>query len=146
MDRFRFLTALPLFILTAACAPMVDTHGDALDADVLDALETGTATRANVAKALGSPSSRTVFDAEDWIYIHSRQERTAFFKPRETERDVVVLKFDRDGVLREKEVKTLKDGRAITPAPQSEQNENSLTILDQLISNAGRMGTDAPVH
>lgn len=146
MDRFRFLAALPLFILTAACAPMVDTHGDATDADVLDTLKTGTATRADIVKALGSPSSRTVFDAEDWIYIHSRQERSAFFKPRETERDVVVLKFDRDGVLREKEVKTLKDGRAITPAPQSEQNENSMTILDQLISNAGRMGTDTPVH
>ncbi len=132
--------------LAAACSPMIDTHGDVLNARDLASLRVGESTRDDVQRRLGSPSSRTLFDSEDWIYVHSKQERRAFFKPRETERDVTVFKFDRAGVLQSVETKTLADGRSFAPAPQTDENGQSLTVLDQMMSNVGRMSTDAPVR
>ena len=142
------LSAAGIFFLAlSACAPMIDTHGDALDPEVLASLQTGKTPHTEVQAKLGSPSSRAVFDSEDWIYIHSKQERTAFFKPKETQRTVTVLRFSRNGILQEIETKTLADGREIIPTEvKTETNEKSLTILDQMISNVGRMATDAPVH
>lgn len=132
--------------IVTACAPMIDTHGDALDANDVASLHIGESTFDDVRRLFGSPSSRTLFDSEDWIYIHSKQERRAFFKPRETERDVTVFKFSRDGVLQSVDRKTLADGRDFDPAPQTETTGKSLTVLDQMISNVGRMLTDAPVR
>lgn len=147
MIPFRLSAAGVFFLALPACAPMIDTHGDALDPEALASLQTGKTSYAEVQEKLGSPSSRAVFDSEDWIYIHSQQERIAFFKPKETQRTVTVLKFSRDGILREIETKTLADGRMIVPAAAKTQtNEESLTILDQMISNVGRMATDTPVH
>ena len=147
MISFRLSAAGIFFLTLPACTPMIDTHGDALDSEALASLQPGKTSYMEVQATLGSPSSRAVFDSEDWIYIHSRQERTAFFRPEETQRTVTVLKFSRDGILREIETKTLADGRMIIPAvARTETNEESLTILDQMISNVGRMATVTPVH
>lgn len=147
MISFRQSAAGVFFLALPACAPMTDVHGDALDPQTLASLQTGKTPYTEVQAKLGSPSSKAVFDGEDWIYIHSKQERKAFFKPEETQRTVTVLRFGRDGILREIETKTLADGRAIVPAAaETETNEKSLTVLDQMISNVGRMTTDAPVH
>ncbi len=145
---FSRLIALTLIaIILSACAPMIDTHGDSLDADNLASLEIGKTSYLEVKKIFGSPSAKTVLDAENWIYIHSQQERVAFFKPKETKRTLVLFKFDRDGILQDIETKTLADGRHIMIDPQTTTiRENSLTILDQMIGNVGRMGTDAPVY
>ena len=124
---------------------MVDVHGDAVDEDALASLVPGETVYTEVQKKLGFPSSKSIFDGEDWIYLHSKKERFAFFKPEETYRKLIVLKFNRDGVLQKIETKTLDDGRPLTPAP-AEREENSLTVLDQMIGNVGRMSTDAPVH
>ncbi len=88
-----------------------------------------------------------IFDTQTWIYLHSRQERKAFFKPKEIERNVTIFEFDKEGFLSDIVVKTLAQGREITPAPRAENsNEETLSILDQMISNAGKMGTDTPVY
>ena len=139
-------TAASLLVLSA-CSPMIDVHGDAVDPDALTLLKAGETKYIEVQKLLGSPSAKTIFDGEDWIYLQSKQERMAFFKPQETYRQIVVLKFDRDGVLQKVETKTLEQGRAITPDPETTQTgQSSLSVIDQMISNVGRMGTDAPVN
>ncbi len=147
MNCSRLFSGSIVVLFLTACTPMIDTHGDALDPDVLASLQIGRISYTDVQKKLGSPSARAVFDSEDWIYIHSRQERIAFFKPKETQRTVTVLRFGRDGILQKIETKTLADGRNIVPAAaKTPTHEETLTILDQMISNVGRMGTDTPVH
>lgn len=144
----RFKTAVIFSVLfSAACAPMIDTHGDVLDPDDMAALKIGVTPYTEVQKILGSPSSKTIFDSENWIYIHSKQERMAFFKPVETERTVVVLKFSNDGILQGIETKDLKDGFAITPSTATTiQDQNSMSVLDQLLGNVGKFQTETPVH
>lgn len=143
---FRF-KILALTALVGGCAPMIDTHGDALDADGLAALKVGETPYGEVARLLGTPSVRSTFDTENWLYITSKQKRTAFFKPVEFERTVTVLKFDRSGILQGVETKTLADGRVIAPdADTTQTNGKELTFLDQMAGNVGRLATDAPAH
>ena len=142
--RSKILTAA---VLLSGCAPMIDTHGDALDADDLASLKAGETPHTAVANILGSPSARSTFDTENWLYIMSKQKRTAFFKPVEFERTVTVLKFDRSGVLQGIETKTLADGRGIAPdTDTTETAGKELTFLEQMAGNVGRLATDAPAH
>ena len=136
-----------IFLILSGCSPMIDVHGDSVDPEVVASLKPGETVYTEVQQKLGSPSSKTVFDGEDWIYLHSKQERFAFLKPKEIHREITVLKFDRNGVLQNIETKTLKNGRLIVPASAgSKTDPDSLTIMDQIISNVGRMGTDSPAY
>lgn len=141
------LSAISAVLLLSSCSAMIDVHGDAIDPDSLALLKPQETKYTEVQKILGSPSSKTIFDGENWIYLHSKQERVAFFKPKEIYRNLTILKFDRNGVLQKIETKTLEQGRSFTPDPATTQmGTDSLTVLDQMISNVGRMGTDAPAH
>ncbi|MBO4643939.1 MAG: outer membrane protein assembly factor BamE [Alphaproteobacteria bacterium] len=145
--HFRLPAIIPLFFTLSACSAMIDVHGDAVDPEVLASFKPNETLYMEVQQKLGSPSSKVLFESEEWVYIHSKQKRIAFLKPKETERTVIVFKFNRDGVLQNVEKKTLEQGRAFSPSPASSQEaEESLTILDQMISNVGRMNTETPVH
>ncbi len=142
--RFKVLTAA---VLLSGCAPMIDTHGDALDADDLASLKVGETSYTTVAGVLGTPTARSTFDTENWLYIMSKQKRTAFFKPVEFERTVTVLRFDRSGVLQGIETKTLADGKVISPDRETtETGGKELSFFDQMAGNVGRLATDAPAH
>ena len=143
---FRSSVIVFLFFTLSACA-MIDVHGDAISPETLAFLKPNETLYMEVQQKLGSPSAKVVFDSETWIYLYSKQQRIAFFKPEETERNVIVLKFNRDGVLENIETKTMDQGRDITPNPaSSRKNEETLTILDQMIGNVGRVGTETPVN
>ena len=142
--RFKILT---LTALLSGCAPMIDTHGDALDTDDLAVLKVGETPYTEAARILGTPSVRSTFDTENWLYITSKQKRIAFFKPEEFERTVTVLKFDKSGILQGIETKTLSDGRVIAPdAEITPTGGKELTFLDQMAGNVGRLATDAPAY
>ncbi|MCQ2913934.1 MAG: outer membrane protein assembly factor BamE [Alphaproteobacteria bacterium] len=135
---------LSTFILSAsACTPMIDTHGDELDKEKINKLVIGKTTYPEVQQLLGSPSTKTLFDTENWIYLYSKQRRFAFLKPTEFERKIYVMKFDRSGILRGIITKDLNDGREIpinTDSTLSDEIEPSL--LKQITDNFGRFGTE----
>ena len=87
-------TGALLFFLTA-CSAMIDTHGDALDPEDLTSFEPGKTSYLDVQKKIGSPSSKAIFDSEDWIYLYSQQKRIAFFKPKEIKRNIRCRNFYR---------------------------------------------------
>lgn len=118
---------------------MIDTHGDSPEPEKLALLEIGTTPYTEVMDILGSPSSRTIFDNEYWLYISSKQERMAFFEPKEVERKITVLKFGKDGILQGIEFKELKDGMQIVLSEdETKTSGHSIGLLDQFISNIGR--------
>ena len=144
---FSKLSVFGSLFFVSACVSMIDVHGDAVDPERLASLVPQKTDYTEVQNLLGSPSSRAIFDSENWIYLHSEQKRVAFFKPKEIHRDIVVLRFDKQGILQSVETKTLEQGREITPSAEvTKTDQESLTVMDQMIRNVGRMGTDAPVH
>lgn len=123
------------------CAPRVDTHGNLADPERLAQIAPGKQNRGQVAELLGSPSSTAVFDNEVWYYISQRTETFAFFEPKVAERQIVIVEFDKDGVVSAVKTSGLEDGNDIEPVERVTPTEGKrLTVLEQIIGNLGRFG------
>lgn len=136
-----FLLATTAALALSACVAQVDQRGHVATPGAMEKLQPGQQTRNDVLTLLGSPSTTATFDDETWYYISQRVETTAFLAPETTEQQVVALKFDNAGVLKDMSTFSLKDGRAIemvdrhTPTAGKE-----LTIIEQIFGNVGRFG------
>ena len=123
----------------AACVATVDQRGNLPEPDKFAQIRPGSATREEVTKILGTPSSTGVFDDKNWYYISRRTKRVAFFDPDVLDQQVYIVNFDAAGVVRGVDHKDLKDGRDIEPAPGATPAPGrELTFLEQVLGNIGR--------
>ena len=89
----------------------------------------------------GTPSAVSTFDNEAWYYVGSRTSRFAFLEPEILERTVLVIRFDKDGIVRQVERLSKEDGRDVQVVERKTPTRGrELTILEQLIGNVGRFG------
>lgn len=96
-----------------ACSPKLDTRGAMLDPESVQEIKPGVHTRNEVAQRLGTPSSLATFDDKTWYYIGKKEETVAFLKPKVVEQQVIAIKFDDTGTVREVNKLGLEDGRDI---------------------------------
>jgi outer membrane protein assembly factor BamE (lipoprotein component of BamABCDE complex) len=143
MHRAAFgLSALLAFAAAAACAPTKDTHGWVADKASETPIQPGVDTRATVLARMGTPSTTSLFDAQtqqSWYYISSVQERLAYFDPKTTQREVIVVKFGADDVVSTVDKYGLEKGRAIDYSDDKTPTRGrELGIIEQLFGNIGR--------
>src|SRR5512134_272041 len=100
-------------LLAAGCAGQLDTHGDRLEANRLSQIRPGMQTRDDVARILGSPSSTSVFGEESWYYISDLVETRSIFDRETKDRQVVTIRFDNGGVVREVDTFGLERGAEV---------------------------------
>ena len=127
------VAVIGLVLATGACAPRVETRGNALDPYRISEIKPGVHTRAQVAQILGTPSSTGTFDENTWYYISKRTSTFAFLEPKVLEEKVVVVRFDKSGVV--SEIKTFDGDRARDVKPVARQTPalgKEPTILGQL--------------
>lgn len=128
-----------------ACSPTVNQRGNLPPSSALEQIKPGSTDKATVTRVLGSPSSVASFDPQVWYYISQRTEELAFFKPEVRDQEVVVITFDKDGLvtdvqrLRGKGRDDLRPVARTTPAPGKE-----LSFIEQLLGNFGRFNTANP--
>lgn len=128
-----------LVLSVVGCAERLDTRGNLLDPDRIVEIKPGEQTREEVAEILGSPSSITTFGSDTWYYIAKRTATFAFFEPKVTERQVLVVKFSDDGKVVSIDTRGLAQGQTIKPVDRKTPTHgNKMTILEQLIGNLGR--------
>ena len=126
-------------LVLTACAPRVETSGNLPDPERLAEISNGGLSRAEVAEILGSPSSVAVLEGETWYYISKRTETLAFFKPKVSDQQVVVIRFDEKGMVSQVQTLGLEQARTIKPSERETPTAgNELTLFDQLIGNLGR--------
>ena len=126
-------------LVLTACAPRVETTGNLPDPERLAEISNGGFSRAEVAEILGSPSSVAVLEGETWYYISKRTETLAFFEPKVSDQQVVVIRFNKKGMVSEVQTLGLDEARTIEPAERETPTAgNELTFFDQLIGNLGR--------
>ncbi len=102
-------------------------------------LVTGVSTQADATALLGSPTAKGTFDSNVWMYISEMTRPVVGGTNAVTHQEVVELRFDDRGVLRE--VRTLDKKNALpatmvartTPSPGTEAS-----MLQQLFGNVGR--------
>ena len=111
--RRGFLLAAGAALL-AACTPTVLHHGYLPRKGDLEQLREGM-TKAEVEALLGSPSTTATIDTvnDSYYYISSTTKQTAFFQPKEVDRRVLAIRFDRDGRVKSFAVYGLEDGQVV---------------------------------
>ena len=122
-----------------ACASRLDTRGNLPDPKLVAEIRPGALSREDVIDLLGSPSSVTPFGGDTWYYISKRTETFAFFAPKVTARKIIVVKFSKDGKVKEISTVGLEKSRVIKPVSRKTPTHGTeITLIEQLIGNLGR--------
>lgn len=143
MPRKRFRRASVLLAALAlsltACISRIETSGNFPDQGLINEIKPGTVNRDDVRELLGSPSAIATFDDEHWYYISQRVETVAFLEPEVKERHVLIVKFDKKGIVTGVDTKTLKDGRDVAIVERETPTTGSdISVIQQLFGNIGR--------
>ncbi len=117
------------------CGAQIDRHGHVfIDID-LDQLQPGMS-KSDVQTVLGSPDTQSTIGGEAYYYISTTTKTVAFLKPREVDREVVAVYFDRTERVRDVARYGQKDGIIVdynddeTPA-----RGKDLSFLEQVFGN-----------
>ena len=140
VKKFQPILAISAVVLAlGACSPIVDQRGYVPAAESLEQLSPGQDTRQTVARRLGSPSTLGTFENDVWYYISHREEQTAFYRPKITDRKVVAVIFNDAGTLDRVGRYGMEDGRVINlVSRETPTRGKELSILRELFGNIGR--------
>jgi len=137
--RALFVATMIVVGTTSACAPRVDTRGNAVLMEDVAAVEPGVFTRDHVLSKLGSPSSTANFGDDVWYYISERTETLAFLAPKVIQRQVIAVVFDQHGVVKSVDVYDKENAENVEPVDRVTPTAgNSMGMIDQFLSNLGR--------
>jgi outer membrane protein assembly factor BamE (lipoprotein component of BamABCDE complex) len=123
-----------LIVPLSACSSRIDHHGYIAKPGAFGQISQGM-TRAEVESILGSPSTTAsiVFDSDSNYYITSVTESRSFLRPRETNREVIAVRFDQNSQVASFAQYGLEDGRIIdVNTRQTPVAGKQLSILQDL--------------
>jgi outer membrane protein assembly factor BamE (lipoprotein component of BamABCDE complex) len=100
--------------LLAACSPSIDHRGYIAKPGAFDQISNGMP-KSEVEGILGSPSTTASVNlqGDSYYYITSITESRAFLTPRETNREVIAIRFDQNDQVTSFAQYGLEDGRII---------------------------------
>lgn len=103
------------FILLAAtaCSPAITVHGYVPTPEDLELIEPGIDTVFSIEERVGRPTNSALLHDSTWYYVQSTMEQIAYKAPKETDREVVVINFDEDGVVASVDRFGLENGQVI---------------------------------
>lgn len=110
----RFAAVAALALAAAACNPITDNLGNRTLKENVEQIQVGRTSKAEVARLLGTPSNVAAFDPDTWYYISARQVQYAFLRPRTVDQNVLVIRFDGAGIVREMKQLGMEDAQAST--------------------------------
>jgi len=108
MSFFKILVSLLLLMILTSCKrnELVQSHGISFLEKRQENIVVNNSNRNDVRKKLGNPSTESIFDNTIWIYVERTRGKGKIMKLGQNvtlKNNVLVLKFDKYGILREKE-------------------------------------------
>ncbi len=120
-------------------------HGYAPDQAEIDALIIGGDSKLSVEEQIGTPPESGIQDANAWYYVESTVRTMAFFAPEVTERRVLVLDFDDQGILRDVARFGLEQGQVVNLQTRVTPTESRrVSVLRRLLGNVGSITPPLP--
>lgn len=110
----RFAAAAALLAAAAACNPITDNLGNRTLKENVEQIQVGRSSKADVVRLLGSPSNVAAFDPDTWYYVSARLVQYAFLKARTVDQNVLAIRFDGAGIVREMKQLGMEDAQATT--------------------------------
>ena len=87
-----------------------------------------------------------MFDQERWLYISERTETLAFLEPVVKERKVLILSFNKEGIVSKIEILDAESGKKIQPVPRTTATSGSeFGFFEQIFGNLGRFNTPTDI-
>lgn len=127
-----------LLLALGACAATYDNHGYVPAASELAQVKVGES-KADVEKAIGSPSLEGLKNIDAWYYVQSRWKHLGAFPPKEVKREVVAISFDKAGRVRNIEKFGLARGNVVTISRRvTTSTVKGEGLLRQLLRDLGR--------
>tara|TARA_Y100000590_G_C15505448_1_gene933318 strand:+ start:388 stop:837 length:450 start_codon:yes stop_codon:yes gene_type:complete len=108
MSFFNLFISILLLVILSSCQrnELVQSHGISFLEKRQENIIVNNSNRNDVRKKLGNPSTESIFDNTIWIYVERTRGRGKIMKLGQNitlKNNVLVLKFDKYGILREKE-------------------------------------------
>jgi len=133
-----------IFLLIAlnACVSKLDKRGYMFDMSDHNLLQEGITSKERVLKIMGSPTLISDLDSDEaWIYYAEDLKRLLFFKPDVISRDVLVVRFNEVGTIRELSRIDLNDEEKKLQFAANFTNVESrkIGLLKSLFSNVGQV-------
>jgi outer membrane protein assembly factor BamE (lipoprotein component of BamABCDE complex) len=133
-----------IFLLIAlnACVSKVDKRGYMFDMSDHNLLQEGITSKERVLKIMGSPTLISDLDSDEaWIYYTEDLKRLLFFKPDIISRDVLVVRFNEVGTIRELSRIDLNDEEKQLQfaANFTSVESRKIGFLKSLFSNVGQV-------
>lgn len=138
-----FIAAVAIFgvVGLSACSPRVAQRGAMPDIDAIAAITPNKTTKSEVERNLGSPSSINMYGEETWMYVGETTETLAFLEHEVNERSVVLVTFDKNGVVTDVSSHGLDAARNIQPVERKTPTVGKkITVIEQLMGNINRFG------
>ena len=99
MSRFYFV--FTVLILSACSSDVFLVHNGNMPSDDKIAMVQTGQTKEEVVDILGSPSMVSSLNENEWLYMSSTLQKVAFFEPKILERDVLTIRFGKDGTVQQ---------------------------------------------
>ena len=140
VSRFGAL-ALAAAGAASACSPIVVNRGYAPTDSQIAELLPGVDDANTVSAKIGRPSIGGVIRNDSWYYVASRVETFAYNAPEVTERKIVAVQFDEQGVVEAVNIYGVEDGRIINYVTRTTPTfGRELTVLQQIFGNLTNIG------
>ena len=127
MKKYIYLPVIILFFITACQQKEVTkTHGIAYLEKREKLIVVNTSNKNDTINVLGQPSTKGMTDDNLWIYIERTTTRGSLFKLGKSylkKNNVLVLEFDKYGILTKKEFYNKKKMKKISFAKEVTENE-----------------------
>lgn len=125
--------------LLAGCSPTLNNHGHIPEPELIESIRIGNSNREQIIAMLGNPSAVATFDQESWYYVGTKTSQLAFLTPKILERKVLVIHFDKQGIVQQVGRLDKQDGRDVQIVVRKTPTRGKeLTILEQLLGNVGK--------
>lgn len=131
--------AATMLSLVAGCDARQHTRGSLPTEQQVGLITAGVHGREDVRSILGAPSIVSTFDENIWYYVGRRTTQYAFFERNILEQQVLIVRFDPDGPVKNISRLDKADGREVELVERETPSAGrELGLLEQLFGNIGR--------
>ncbi|MDX1950033.1 MAG: outer membrane protein assembly factor BamE [Rickettsiales bacterium] len=139
IKKFNILLVILVFQLVSACSDDLDNRGYVTKFSDFTKIETGVSTKDEVESLLGSPTTKSLYGKEEWIYLGSEVTKETFFEPEVKNYEAYIITFNSDDVV-EKIAK--RDENSLKEIEISDDTTatggSKVTVIQQLLGNLGK--------
>ena len=140
MRAWQAILAGGVIFALASCSTIDRRHGYAPTDEELAEIVVGVDDRASVEETVGKPGTAGVLGENAWYYMSQMTSTWAYRAPQVTDRQLVAISFNDNGIVQNIERFGLEDGQVVTLSRRiTKTSIRNPGFIRQLLRNFGRI-------